>query len=432
MTGILKLKPEDERKLHPVILKCFRDHGAMIEQEVALYRLTPEDLNAFVSDDELTELARNKHRIGRSLGVCIDPNAGSDNAPVAAAIGFSFVLLQLDLFSLVEYVRPLLKKVCARKAVHESSVYRNQQIVQLNLQLERTLKDSSSYFKAEIRDKRFTSHNLECVLSAEDKGNFDGLLVEVANKKLQQLIPKDLRQFIDLPSQYYRRYFPLPKASYDFEGVPCIDLSFDVFAIAYTEVWLKPVKKSFGGCEFTLPLLKEKEGLAPLKEPKFLGYYYLILSPDDLDGYVSWRIIPLVLLMGLLNGETRPSGTTVTSASDDQVTYQVERFEEEVEIPTEFAEYLKSVGSVDRMVRAGIISERVAEIVEGEFTKIQNQQSVSSTEATPLARHNRKERAFELFNCGKRPSDPEVKALGIKPNTVYRYYQDWKKTRNRT
>ena len=34
--------------------------------------------------------------------------------------------------------------------------------------------------------------------------------------------------------------------------------------------------------------------------------------------------------------------------------------------------------------------------------------------------------AFELFDQGKRPSGPEVKALGIKFKTSYNYFQDWK------
>jgi len=35
--------------------------------------------------------------------------------------------------------------------------------------------------------------------------------------------------------------------------------------------------------------------------------------------------------------------------------------------------------------------------------------------------------AFELFDQGKRPSNPEVKALGLKTKTTYNYFQDWKK-----
>lgn len=35
--------------------------------------------------------------------------------------------------------------------------------------------------------------------------------------------------------------------------------------------------------------------------------------------------------------------------------------------------------------------------------------------------------AFALFDKGKRPSDPEVKGLGLKPKSRYNYFQEWKK-----
>lgn len=39
---------------------------------------------------------------------------------------------------------------------------------------------------------------------------------------------------------------------------------------------------------------------------------------------------------------------------------------------------------------------------------------------------SKKQKAFEWFNQGKRPSDPEVKGLGLSPKTRYNYYQEWK------
>lgn len=36
--------------------------------------------------------------------------------------------------------------------------------------------------------------------------------------------------------------------------------------------------------------------------------------------------------------------------------------------------------------------------------------------------------AFLLYDQGKRPSDPEVKALGLKPKSTYIYFQEWKKS----
>ena len=41
---------------------------------------------------------------------------------------------------------------------------------------------------------------------------------------------------------------------------------------------------------------------------------------------------------------------------------------------------------------------------------------------------SKKAKAFELFGQGKRPSDPEVKALGLSPKSRYNYFQEWKKS----
>ena len=40
---------------------------------------------------------------------------------------------------------------------------------------------------------------------------------------------------------------------------------------------------------------------------------------------------------------------------------------------------------------------------------------------------SKKEEAFRLFDEGKKPSDPEVKSLGLSTKTRYNYYQEWKK-----
>jgi hypothetical protein len=45
--------------------------------------------------------------------------------------------------------------------------------------------------------------------------------------------------------------------------VPCIDISFEVFAAAYAEVWLKPGTKEFNGYEFALPWMEEGNARSP-------------------------------------------------------------------------------------------------------------------------------------------------------------------------
>ncbi|MFO7996193.1 MAG: hypothetical protein R6U93_03465 [Dehalococcoidia bacterium] len=309
----------------------------------------------------------------------------------------------------------------------------NQEMAKLTARLDQKQKDLGSYFRAKVQDMRYTNHDFDYVLSKKDEMEFDDALVSVANKRLNQLCPEILRQFVVFPSRYYRRYYPLPSASYSLEEVPCLDFDFDIFAAAYAEVWLRPRKISFDGYEFVLPWMKDKNGLPLLEKPKFLGYYYLlILRPEDLGGHVFWESIPLALLRGLFNGEARPEGVTILAATDGVITYRVQGLEEEVEVPDKFAAYLKSIGNMDKMIGMGIMTERVGNIVKAAVGELEVKPKIPPATEKAGRRHSIKERAFQLFDAGKRPGDPDVKALGIKPNTAYRYYQEWKKTQNRT
>ena len=86
------------------------------------------------------------------------------------------------------------------------------------------------------------------------------------------------------------------------------------------------------------------------------------------------------------------------------------------EIPISFERYCRSLGSVKKMEELGIIKKRTAEILELPQPIINQKESKS-----------KKAQAFALFRKGKRPGDSEVKTLGIKPESAYRYFQDWKK-----
>ena len=320
----------------------------------------------------------------------------------------------------------------ARKlqAIHAADEYNhrlNQEMANLTSQLDDEQRELASYFRAEIQDRRYTNHNFDYVLSKEDEMSFDPTLVSVANRRLGQLLSNDLPHFVPLPSRYYRLYFLSPTANYRLEKVPCIDMSFDVFAAASGEIWLKPGKKSFNGYEFALPCMEESSGLVALEKPRFLGYYHLVLAPEDLGGHVFWRSIPLVLLKGLLNGETRPDGCTISAASGSVTTYRVQGFEKEVDVSDKFVEYLKSVGSINEMVNMGIMTEKVGNIVRVALGEMEAERRTPPGAGTAGRRDSMKEKAFQLFDAGKRPSDPEVKALGIKPNSAYRYHQIWKK-----
>jgi len=306
----------------------------------------------------------------------------------------------------------------------------NTEIKDLTGQLRRKERNFSSYFPTTVRDKRYSGHDFEYILSEEEKRKLDLILVNVANKQLERLCSEELRQFTVLPFRYSRRYYPLPSASYSFQQVPCLDFSFDIFAALGAEVWLKPGKKSFDGFEFALPSMEGKNGPYLLKSPTFLGYYYSTLTADELEARVFWKRIPLIVLRGLLNGEIRPKGTIVSAASDGGVSYRVPGLESEVTIPNTFADYLRTIGTIDRMISMNIMTNKVAEIVKSELTELAQKCDACSLKETATRQDSKKARAYQLFDERKRPSSPEVKALGIKPNSLYRYYQDWKKTRN--
>jgi len=201
---------------------------------------------------------------------------------------------------------------------------------------------------------------------------------------------------------------------------------FDIFAVVEAGVWLKTGQKNFGDYIFKFPWREEKGYSVLLQEPEFLGYYYFVLAPEDLGGFVFWGSIPLALLKGLLNGESKPRGITISAAADSMITYKIPKFKEEVNISDSFAGYLRSIGSFDEMVSMGIMTQKVASIAKNESGELEIELKASLLEEK--GRYSRKARAFQLFSQGRRPSDPEVRALGVKPETTYRYHQEWERT----
>jgi len=314
------------------------------------------------------------------------------------------------------------QQIIANLAAREFNNSLSKHIAGLKSKLNNRPRDLRNYFTAGIRDKRYTGHNFDYVLDDEQKRNFDRTLVSIANDKLRQIIPRDLLEFIKILDTYWRLYFPLPSISYSFEGIPCLDFNFDIFVTAHAEVLLKPKVKKFGICSFNLPAEKEGNVLIPLEEPKLLGYFHILLTPEELGGFVRWGTIPLVLLNWLFKGGTKPPGITISEASDDSITYKVKKFKEEVDIPDKFADYLKNIGSID-----GLLDEKIGSIVRSELSEFKVEQEVSPQKDKIERKDTGKARAFRLFDEGKRPSDREVKSLKIKSKILYRYYQEWKK-----
>ncbi|MFC1994919.1 hypothetical protein ACFLVK_00740 [Chloroflexota bacterium] len=206
--------------------------------------------------------------------------------------------------------------------------------------------------------------------------------------------------------------------------MPYLDFTFDVFAVVEVRVCLKPGQKTFGDYLFNLPWREEKGNHVPLKQPEFLGYHYLVLTPQDL-GHSFWQSIPLALLVWLFQGGTKPPGITISKASDDSTTYRVQRFKGEVDIPDKFAGYLKTIGSVDGIVSTGIITEKVGGIVKNELAELKKECQPLALELKIKGKDTMKAKAFQLFSQGKGPTSPEVKALGMHKSTRFKYYSQY-------
>ena len=151
--------------------------------------------------------------------------------------------------------------------------------------------------------------------------------------------------------------------------------------------------------------------------------------------YIKDRIISQIksvwlIIFYLVFFQTIILRIAISEALNDSITYRVPKFKEGVTIPDSFAGFLRSIGSIEEMASMGIITGKIAGILESELGELAVEREASSLEGGIKRRGSKKARAFALFSEGKRPSDSEVKSLGIKPESTYRYYQDWKKAHN--
>jgi hypothetical protein len=197
---------------------------------------------------------------------------------------------------------------------------------------------------------------------------------------------------------------------------------FDVFAVVEIAMSSTPGQKDIDGYVFDLPWKEEKGYSVLLKEPELLGYKYLILRPEDLGGYIFGIRIPLVLLKCLFNGQIQPDGITISAVVNGSITYKVPKFNT-VTIPDDFAGYLKSVGSINQMVNLGIITPKMADLINTEAGTSQLEQNASFPEN--VREGSKKATAFQLFSQGKGPSSPELKTLGVHKSTRFKYYNQY-------
>ena len=257
-------------------------------------------------------------------------------------------------------------------------------------------------------ESRYLGEPFTDILASEDGKNrkWKQGYIPVAEEKLQKSIPGELRDFI--LTEPTAAFFLLPSANYSYCGVPCLDFYFDVFAVVTITVSAQVGHKIFNGRQFNF--------LTNLRELELLGFYQIIITPNEPH---FWQSVSISIIHALIDGNLQPPGTTVLKRTDQLTVYEVRKFEEDIcEIPISFERYCRSLGSVEKMKEVQIIKERTAEILEP-LRPI----SINHKES-----NSKKAKAFELFGEGKRPSDSEVKTLGIKPNSAYRYYQDWKRS----
>ena len=111
MAGILSLKPEDEKSLHPEAVRWFNDRRAEIQFEVPLEDLCNDDLNNFLSDDEKREFIRCKDGITRGLVTCINMDEASHDLVTNANMGLTVLRFQVDSLLPISRIGLLLKCV---------------------------------------------------------------------------------------------------------------------------------------------------------------------------------------------------------------------------------------------------------------------------------------------------------------------------------
>lgn len=266
--------------------------------------------------------------------------------------------------------------------------------------------DSTVVFKRRCSDngeKRYLGEPFSDILAKNS--NWTEGYITPAEDDLRQSIPEELYDFILMETT--RNFFLLPEAHYGHYGVPCLDIYFNVFAVVTIKVLAKAGKKVFNGYAFDF--------LANLREPKCLGFYQITITPNQ---PTFWQSVPLIILYALMDGNLQPPGTTILQRTDQLTVYEVNKFEDDIcEIPISLERWCRNSGSMEKLKEATVIDGRTAEILEP-LRPI----SINHKESK-----GKKAKAFQLFSEGKRPGDSEVKSLGIKPNSAYRYYQHWKK-----
>ena len=361
-------------------------------REMALKEINPpyKDARRYLSEEEYKEFQQ-------SIPKAIDYHIQGDEY-------FSYTFL---VNKIKDKKRDDLEKQQARFEAEQYLRELNDSIANFKATLFSEKKDVDSYFSKDIS---------YCTLQfPQGKGQ---AYRNIIKEKIQAGIPENLRSNLTfkLLRIFYRSF---PYAEYMLiDKVPSLNFNVRLYIVPEIEYRLKQSQIYFGFYTFNVP---------NTKDTGFLGYGYRLFTPDELDaaGYYFWQTIPCVLIQGLLQGNIEPQSTRITEVTESSTSYEINGFDEEISIPDTFSKYLKAIGSWQGLMEKGIISSKVGEVVARAMER--STKELPSPETPKLSKGTKKARVFQLFNEGKRPGDPTVKSLGIKPETAYRYYQDWKK-----
>ena len=446
------LNPKDYEEIHPHAQKRYKEWEADIEQEIAALKLTDKDFDTYLSDDEKARFESHLKEIKKWLFTCRCIVEGYSLLPYSLGVidhmhetkslllkaaerkqekeqrWSAFKELNPPLQDAKRWLNPdeyqeFEKSIAGAISAHlklgrnyigdtrawpylswirriedrEEAERRKQnaaskagefnhsldnEISRLEARLRPQKQSPQEYFKKESNDSRYLGYSFAHLLPVGDKERCDAII----KQKVQKTIPVEFNRFMHI--RYKTAYFLLPLAEYSLEDIPCLDFSFDIFAVVEAGVWAKPATATIDGYVFDLPWVEHKREPHPsyyvlLKEPQFLGYRYLLLTPAEL-GSTFWQTIPLLLVAGSLQGELEPLGITITGASCDNTTYDIDGFDEQVTMPAYFTEYLHEIGGIDGMSKVGIIPPKVAGIIQRRLTQpLSRQQETGKETPTP-------------------------------------------------
>jgi hypothetical protein len=362
---LVRLCPKDEGNLHPVALRRLLEWGETLSKEIPLASLSSEDVERWLNKNELAEWQEEVEEIREWLAKCLD-----DEFSIYCHADW-VIYHMMEIEKLIERVWQRKSRWTQQQQEWKEAQRKSQECArELNSQVN-SFKTNLSHKKRRIqwpKNARSLGYNFSYLLNSDEKARYHN----VAEDWVRPLVPDNLRQFITFNHRLF--YSLLPCAEYSLvDNLPCLDFDFFVFVIIEAEFWLNPGEVLINGYKFMMPQeehsVRTPEGklvgsyFVQLTKPELLGYNYRLLPSEELSidefHYYFWQTIPCVLILGLLEGNLEPEGSTITAAHEGWTDYRVDGFDEELEIPDSFAQYLKVIGSWDSLADRGIISSKL-------------------------------------------------------------------------